>query len=73
VSCCRPDASIDRDEADMTVLLHETRHSLPVMTTDNVGLDEKMRLVNHRVEAWHVFWSDYYGKCDLDNSTTTHK
>jgi hypothetical protein len=64
VSFWRHDASLHREKADVKVLLHEVRHPLPIVGTDNTGLDEKMRLVNHRVEAWHVFWSDYYGEFD---------
>jgi len=44
------------------VILHEYRNSLSNVITNDSVVDEKMRLVNHRVEAWQVFWSDYYGQ-----------
>jgi hypothetical protein len=44
-------------------MLHEFKSFLVNPAVGDTVLDEKMRLVNHRVEAWQVFWSDYYGKC----------
>jgi hypothetical protein len=31
----------------------------------DANIDNTIRLVNHHVEAWQVYWHDYYGKPDL--------
>lgn len=62
VSFWKPDVSPAIFLTDLIVILHEVRGFTPNGVSGDSTLDEKMRIVNHRVEAWQVFWSDHYGK-----------
>jgi UDP-2,3-diacylglucosamine pyrophosphatase LpxH len=46
--------------ADLEVILHEIGGVSEVL--HDLDSDEKLRLVNHRVESWQVYWNDYYGE-----------